>query len=96
METKYTCRLDYQHALNYGFTDLNYQEWNKERFLSADEYVEYLAGTQVEHITLKEPYKTRFYEGIREAVRNAGNQIKIIDTIALYLTKKPDSDAVSL
>lgn len=90
VETKYTCRLDYEHVLNYGFTDLNYQEWKKERVLSADEYVDYLAGTQVEHITLKEPYKTRFYDGIRKAVMKAGNQIKIMDTIALYITKKPD------
>ena len=96
VEAKYTCKLDYEHVLNYGFTDLNYYEWKIERFLNADQYVEYLAGTQVEHITLKEPYKTRFYEGIREAVMNAGNQIKIIDTIALYMTKKPDFDTGSL
>ncbi|MGC6173306.1 class I SAM-dependent methyltransferase [Lacrimispora sp. 38-1] len=96
VETKYTCRLDYEHVLNYGFAGLNYREWKNERVLNADEYVDYLAGTQVEHITLKEPYKTRFYEGIREAVMNAGNKIKIIDTIALYITKKPDFNTSSV
>lgn len=92
VETKYTNKLNYENVLNYGFLDLNYYEWKKERVLSADEYVDYLAGTQVEHITLQEPYKTNFYEGIRNAVLEAGNKITIRDTIALYLTKKPDSD----
>lgn len=94
VETKYTNKLNYENVLNYGFIDLNYYEWKKERVLSADEYVDYLAGTQVEHITLQEPYKTNFYEGIRKAVIDAGNKITIRDTIALYLTKKPDFDGV--
>lgn len=56
---------------------------------TAEEYVEYLAGTQVEHITLQEPYKSGFYSGVREAIMNAGNKITLNDTIALYLVKKP-------
>lgn len=89
VETKYTCRLNYEHAVNYGFVDFHYCDWKRKRVYTAEEYVEYLAGTQVEHITLQEPYKTDFYNGIRKAVQDAGNQITLNDTIALYLAKKP-------
>lgn len=88
VETKYTCRLNYNNVVNYGFDDCNYHEWKKVRVLNADEYVEYLSSTQVEHITLQEPYKSKFYGEIKEVVINAGNKITINDTIALYLTKK--------
>lgn len=89
VETKYTCRLNYDHVVNYGFVDYNYRDWKRTRVYNAEEYIEYLAATQVEHITLKEPYKSDFYNGIREAVINAGNTITLNDTIALYLAKKP-------
>lgn len=56
---------------------------------TAEEYVEYLASTQVEHITLQEPYKSSFYNGVRETIIDMGNKITLNDTIALYLTKKP-------
>lgn len=89
VETKYTCRLNYDNVVNYGFVDLNYRDWKKARVLNADEYVEYLSSAQIEHITLQEPYKSKFYEEIRAAVINVGNKITINDTIALYLTQKP-------
>ena len=89
VDTKYTCKLDYGNVVNYGFTDYSYREWKTTRVYTAKEYVDYLAGTQVEHITLKEPYKSSFYHGIYQAVVNAGNKIVLNDTIALYLAKKP-------
>lgn len=89
VETRYTCSLDYDNVVKYGFADLNYRDWKKTRIYNADEYVEYLAGTQVEHITLQEPYKSNFYNGVRAAVIHAGNRIILDDTIALYLTRKP-------
>lgn len=89
VETKYTCKLDYNNVVNYGFVDFNYRDWKKTRVYNADEYVEYSAGTKVEHITLKEPYRSNFYNGIRKVIINAGNKIILNDTIALYLTKKP-------
>lgn len=89
VDTRYTCKLNYNNAVNYGFVDFHYLDWKKSRVYTADEYAEYLASTQVEHITLQEPYRSKFFNGIREAVRNAGNQIILNDTIALYLTRKP-------
>lgn len=89
VETKYTCKMNYDNVVNYGFVDYNYRDWKRTRVYTAEEYVEYLAGTQVEHITLQEPYKSSFYNGIRQAILNAGNKIILHDTIALYLAKKP-------
>ncbi|SHL44712.1 hypothetical protein SAMN02745136_04922 [Anaerocolumna jejuensis DSM 15929] len=89
VETKYTCRLDYDNVVNYGFVDYNYSDWKRTRVYTAEEYIEYLASTQVEHITLQEPYKSSFYNGIRETIINMGNKITLNDTIALYLAKKP-------
>lgn len=81
-------RKTYDSILD-GFVDFNYRDWKETKVYNAEEYIEYLASTQVEHITLKEPYKSRFYDGIRNAVIQAENQITLDDTIALYLTKKP-------
>ncbi len=89
VETKYTCRLNYDNVVNYGFIDYNYRDWKRSRVYTAEEYIEYLSSAQVEHITLQEPYKSNFYNGVREAIINAGNKITLNDTIALYLAKKP-------
>lgn len=88
VETKYTCRLNYDNVINYGFVDYNYRDWKKTRVYTAEEYVEYLASTQVEHITLQEPYKSN-NNGVRYAITNAGDKITLNVTIALYLAKKP-------
>lgn len=37
VETKYTCRLNYDNAINYGFADVHYHDWKKVRVLNADE-----------------------------------------------------------
>lgn len=45
-------------------------------------------GTHSDHIVL-EPYKSKFYAGIRDAVLKAGNKIVFNDTVVLYLARKP-------
>ncbi|HEX3016333.1 MAG TPA: methyltransferase domain-containing protein [Caproicibacter sp.] len=87
-ETKYTCKLNYDNVVNYGFIDYEYHDYHKVRILNADEYIAYI-GTHAEHITLQEPYKSKFYKGIREAILKAGNKIVLNDTIVLYLVRKP-------
>lgn len=91
VETRYTCKLVYENVTHYGFTDFSYQDWKRQRVFNAEEYVQYLAATQVEHITLKEPYRSNFFSGVEKAVREAGNRIVLNDTIALYLTRKNKS-----
>lgn len=87
-ENKYTCSLAYSKVDKYGFVDFECRNYHKTRELNADEFVSY-TGTHCDHIALKEPYKTNFFEGIRAVIIAAGNKIKLNDTIVLYLAKKP-------
>ena len=86
--TEYKCKLDYDVRDKYGFANLERREYRKTREYSADEYVS-LIGTHADHITLQEPYKTKFYEGIREAIHSFGNKITLYDKITMYLARKP-------
>lgn len=88
VKQRYHCKLNYENVLNYGFENLQYKEWKNVRKLNADEYICYIS-THCEHITLDEPYRSKFYAGIKEAIMAAGNEIVIIDTIPLYLVHKP-------
>jgi len=87
-ETEYTCNLDYSNVVNYGFVDFECRNYHKTREFNADEFVSYI-GTHCDHITLQEPYKTKFYTGIKDAILRAGNIITMNDTIVLYLSRKP-------
>lgn len=90
VDQHYSCSMVYQNVLDYGFENLVYKEWKSKRVLTAEEYISYIS-THCEHIILEEPYKSRFFEGIREVIMNAGGMIVIIDTIPLYLVQKPVS-----
>ena len=89
VKQKYNCKMNYEHVTNYGFTNFTYLEWKKQRELDAEEYISFIS-THCEHITLEEPYKSNFYNGIRDAFMKCGNKIKIIDTIPLYLVRKKE------
>ena len=78
----------YANAPNYGFVDFEKREFYGKREFTADEYVAF-SGTHCDHIVLPEPYKTKFFDGLREAVLEAGNRIVFNDTFVLYLAKKP-------
>lgn len=85
---RYNCKMNYNNVVNYGFVNYKYQEWKKVRILNADEYISYIS-THCEHITLEEPYKSKFYRGVKSAIIEAGDKIIINDTIPLYLAQKP-------
>jgi len=89
VDTAYKCKLEYENVVNYGFVDLKYCDWKETKIYTADEYVEYLGSTQIGHITLREPYKTKFYKGVHDVIEKHGGKITLENTIALYLTKKP-------
>lgn len=86
-EERYTRHLEYSNIKNYGFTNYQVKEYHKKRQLNANQYISWIS-THAEHITLKEPYKTQFYDGIRDAITSFENKIVINDTIVLYLCKK--------
>ncbi|MGL5415900.1 MAG: class I SAM-dependent methyltransferase [Clostridium sp.] len=87
VKQKYNCEINYENVVKYGFNKLKYLEWEKIRILNAEEYISYIS-THCEHITLEEPNKSKFYEGIKEAILRAGNEITIHDTIPLYIAQK--------
>jgi hypothetical protein len=80
--------LAYENVVNHGFVDLERRNYPQTREFTADAYVSYI-GTHCDHMTLREPDRTRFYEGVRDAIRKAGDRITLYDTIALYLARKP-------
>lgn len=81
--------LSYGNVVNYGFVDFECREYHSKREFNADDYVSYI-GTHCDHIVLKEPYKSKFYKGIRDAIMKNGNKIIFNDTIVLYLARKAE------
>lgn len=81
--------FDYRHATDYGYINFERRDFHGKRELTADEYVAY-CGTHSDHLVIPEPYKTKFFDGLRQAVLDAGNKIVFNDTYILYLAKKPE------
>lgn len=87
-ETEYSHgSFRYTNAVHYGYTCFEERRFYGKRELTADEYVAY-CGTHCDHIVIPEPYKSKFFEGLREAVFSCGNKIVFDDTYILYLAKK--------
>ena len=74
-------------ASKYGFSDIRYKLFYRERVFSAKEYVE-LLGTYSDHIAIEENIRNKFFERIEEAINTHGGTITIYDTIDLQLAKK--------
>ena len=72
----------------YGFVDIECRHYNKIREFSADDYISY-KFTHADHISLKEPYKSKFTEGIKKIILNYGGKVTLDDDIILYLARKP-------
>lgn len=87
-EEEYKCNLNYNNTKKYGFTDIECRHYHNTRKLNADEYISWIS-THACHITLQEPYKSRFYAGIKDAILSFDNSITLYDTMDLYLTRKP-------
>ena len=80
--------FDYLHATDYGYVDMTRKDFHGKRVFTADEYVQY-CGTHSDHILIPEPYKTKFFEGLRNTVLAGGDKVEFRDTYVLYLAKKP-------
>ena len=78
----------YDNAVNHGFTGLETVCFKGRREYTADEYLKYI-GTHSDHIVLEEPYRTPFFEGVREAVLRHGNRVVFDDTYVLKTMRKP-------
>lgn len=78
----------YSNAPNYGYTGFERREYYGKREFTADEYVAF-SGTHCDHIVISEPYKSELFDGLREAVLEAGDRIVFHDTFVLFLARKP-------
>ena len=88
-EIEYTHgRFNYSNAVNYGYTDFEKREFYGKREFTADEYVNF-CGTHCDHLVIPEPYKSKFFDGLRKTVADNGNKVVFHDTYVLFLARKP-------
>lgn len=78
----------YDNAVNYGYTQLETKCFYGVREFTGDEYIKYI-GTHSDHISLEEPYRTPFFEGIRKAVKAHGDRVVYNDMYMLKTVCKP-------
>jgi Dimethyladenosine transferase (rRNA methylation) len=86
-EIPYTQHLEYKNVINYGFTDFECHHYQKVREYNADEFVSW-TRIMAPQLTIQEPYKSMFLEGIRDAILSFGNRITLFNDYVLYLTRK--------
>ena len=80
--------FQYANALRYGYVDFQERKYDGKREFTADEYAAF-CGTHCTHIVIPEPYKSKFFDGLRQAVLEAGDKIVFYDTFVLFTVKKP-------
>lgn len=89
--TEYTEEQARDRALiaeKYGFTDIKYALFQRQRVFTAKEYIQ-LLGTYSDHISIEESVRTKFFSKIEEAINRHGGTITIYDTIDMELARKP-------
>ena len=74
-------------AKKYGFVDICYKIYHRERIFTSKEYIE-LIVTYSDHIAIEENIRTAFFSEIGTTIDNFGGNITIYDTIDLQLAKK--------
>ena len=72
----------------YGFTDIRYHLFRRDRVFTAAEYVQ-LLGTYSDHIAIEESERKIFFAKIEDAIERHGGTITINDTLDLELARKP-------
>ena len=75
-------------AARYGFTDIRYVLFHRERVFSAKEYTR-LLGTYSDHLAIEETIRLKFFSEIEKAINNNGGTFTVCDTIDLQLARKP-------
>ena len=88
--TEYTEKQAADRAMiaeKYGFTDIRYALFYRERIFTAKEYIE-LLGTYSDHIAIEETTRAKFFSAIENAINNYGGTITIYDTMDLQLARK--------
>ncbi|MEE3351761.1 MAG: class I SAM-dependent methyltransferase [Saccharofermentanaceae bacterium] len=86
--TEDTAREISQIPAKYGFTDITYHLFHRERVFTAKEYIQ-LLGTYSDHIAIEESIRKVFFAKIEDAIHRHGGSITISDTLDLELARKP-------
>ncbi len=76
-----------QIPAKYGFTDITYKLFYRERVFTAEEYTQ-LLGTYSDHIAIEETIRKEFFSKIEDAINRHGGKIIISDTMDLELARK--------
>ena len=74
-------------AKKYGFTDIEYKLFFRERTFSAEEYIQ-LLGTYSDHMAIEGNIRNEFFSEIAKAINDHGGELTISDTIDLQLARK--------
>ena len=72
----------------YGFVLYEHHCYTQTRNLNAEDYIS-LLNTYSDHISMEEEMKNELYTCIQETIEKHGGWIRLLDTIDLYLAKKP-------
>lgn len=84
-ESKYSGTMN---QLNYyGFTDIKLKLYHNIRKLNGVEYVE-LLNTYSDHRALDKSIQVPFFDAIKKAIEEFGDELIINDTVELYLGRK--------
>ena len=78
----------YEDAMKYGYTDWRKNEFRTTQIYTADEYVAF-CGTHCDHLVTPEPYRSRLYAGLRQAVMDFGNRLEVLDSHILMTVRRP-------
>ena len=73
--------------LKYGFTDIKYHIFSRERVFTSSEYVG-LLGTYSDHIAIEENTRREFFDKIASVIDRHGGIITIRDKLDLELARK--------
>jgi len=85
--TEDTAKEISQIPAKYGFSDIQYHLFHRERVFSAEEYIQ-LLGTYSDHIAIEEKIRNEFFAIIEDAINRHGGKITISDTLDLELARK--------
>ncbi|WP_438445343.1 class I SAM-dependent methyltransferase [Gorillibacterium sp. sgz5001074] len=72
----------------YGYRDASYKLYHTARTFDANRYIS-LLNTYSDHRALPDEQRVLLEQGLEEAIRQHGGQIRVQDTIELYLARKP-------
>ena len=85
--TEETAKEQAMLAEKYGYCDIQYATFQRERVFTAKEYTE-LLGTYSDHIAMDEAVRNEFYAKIEQAINDHGGVITIYDFIDMQLARK--------